>query len=340
MSFKETHNELYKFNNELYSVIYSLPNNIKTSFNNFYNFLLKLDPIKLQIFIDTNIYILKNTRYELCILIKESKHIKPYHSTDPNLLRSMYDKLFIKLLNLNSGNNSTLIFKEFVKGITYFKYQESGYIKDPVYHRLFSCGDGSHSFRNTFNRCSLKKNRKDVSKRIKTCFVERLIYENIYLRYLFVLNNNAYHIKKTQDQGHTNWLKQTNNDFNTCFKGVYIKIKIKYSNLFPIHLMIIWFLNENIIYTEEYIKSLKINGNMEYNRNVSCIKRNKTKTYITKTNFEKTLKFYKKDENNKQFFKLLEKDNFEFRENYAKEYYNLNNNNLPFDFNFELFSLK
>ena len=56
--------------------------------------------IKLKIFIDTNLQHLKSISHELIILIKDSKNknIKLYHDAeiDPNIVRSMYDKLFIK----------------------------------------------------------------------------------------------------------------------------------------------------------------------------------------------------------------------------------------------------
>lgn len=74
---------------------------------------------------------------------------------DPKLLRSMYDKLFIKIININVfENNATSVFKEFIKGITYFSYQEKGYTSNPIYHRLYSCGDGKNVFRNNFNTCN------------------------------------------------------------------------------------------------------------------------------------------------------------------------------------------
>ena len=308
VNYQETHDELYKFSNDLWSTIYNIPNNLKKSFNNLYSFLIKLEPIKLQLFIDTNQSLLKTISHELITMIKEANNNNPYHNADSNTLRSMYDKLFIKI---NVKNNlATFIFKDFIKGITYFQYQEKGYIKDPIYHRLFSCGDGKNSFRNKFNICNStlmnKIELKDVSKKIKTCFLERLIYEKIFLKYI-----KAYYNKNSQDEGHTVWLKQTNNDFNTCFPDINIKIKIKYTDLFPTYLIVLWILNNKIIYIEEYFKFIEINkdGNVSYKNKVLFIKRNPKKTYTTKTNFEnKNPSFSKKDEDNKLLFKLLEKD--------------------------------
>ena len=82
----------------------------------------------------------------------------------------MHDKIFSKKIVLENVNNVTLIFNEFIKGMTYFSYQQKEINKHPIYHRLFSCGDGSHSFRNNFNRCN-DKNKKDAQRRIKTCYI-------------------------------------------------------------------------------------------------------------------------------------------------------------------------
>jgi hypothetical protein len=319
---KETHNELYKFNNDLWAVIYGLPNTINISFKKLYNFLEKLEPIKLKIFIDTNLQHLKSISHELIILIKDSKNknIKLYHDAeiDPNIVRSMYDKLFIKIINIKNlpDNNVTLIFKEFIKGITYFRYQSKGYIKDPVYHRLFSCGDGKNSFRNEFNRCNKslmnKKKLKEVSKRIKTCFLERLVYDKLYLKNQFQPTFSWDYVKKTQDQGHTNWLNQTYNDFNTCFPDISIIIKLKFFNsLYPNYLMIIWRVKKQIIFIEEYIKFIGINSNGElyYKDKVIYIKRNKNTTYFVKTNFDgEKIKYSKQQEDNLNLFTLLNRE--------------------------------
>lgn len=150
---------------------------------------------------------------------------------------------------------------------------------------------------------------------------------------MFKITDQAGYTKKKQDEGHTVWLKQTKNDFNTCFPELYIKIKVKYTNLYPIYLMVMYFLNKKIIYIEEYFKILDIDnyGNINYKKKVTFIKRNKTKTYTTKTNFEnKNVKFSKKDEDNKLLFKLLEKDTTDFKEEFTKEYFFENVNNFDF----------
>jgi hypothetical protein len=290
---------LRKFDDNLSCIINSLPDNLSSSFDKLYNSLVELEPIKLQIFTNANFKRLFDTRHGIGILIKESRHFRPYHNADPKLLTHIYYKLFIEIKH--TFNVST-IFKDFTKGITCFGHCYYGhfYYQDDVYDRLFSCGDGSRSFRKTILRDDM--NKKTLFKKIKTCFVERLIYENIYM----------YFNKITQ--GQTYFLKRTKNDFNVCFPGIDIKIKIKYTQLRPIYLMVITLLNGKIIYTEEYFKFLNKDK-------VLFIKRNKHKTYTTCLK-----KFEKKDEDNKPFFKLMEINN-----EYTKPYSVICNSDFDFD---------
>jgi hypothetical protein len=317
--YSETHDELYNFNNDLSSVIFGFPGQekLKTSFNKLYNFLSKLEPVKLELFIYTNLQLLKHLSNEILFLIKGDPRAA---KMDSKVLRSMYDKLFMKTIQLYKfpDNNFTLIFKEFIKGITYFKYQESGYIKDPVYHRLFSCGDGKHSFRTEFNRCNKtlmnKTKLKDVSMRIKTCFIERLIYQEMYLHNQFQLNIKSHLTKKTQDQGHTHWLEQTNGDFNTCYPELSIKIKIGYFNgLYPKSLQIRYFHKKKLIFVEEYIKTVGINNSVFYLEKVVYTKLTRNFSYSANLYYSKNpqqikWKFFKKYLDNNLLFKLLERD--------------------------------
>jgi hypothetical protein len=322
MSFyKETHNELYKFVNDIDYVFYSLPNTLSISFNKLYTFLSKLDPIRLQIFIETNLYTLQKVSHEILLMIRMSKNKVVYHNGDPNVLRSMYDKLFINMLNIKNHpkTSSTYLFRDFIKGITYFKYQEKGILKHPVYHRLFSCGDGSNAFRNTFNRCNIK-NKSTVYKRIKTCYLERLIYGNIYLKNVFLQTPSWDYTKKIQDKPHIDWLEQTLNDFNTCFPGISVKIKIKYNQNYPIYLMVLWIFKNKIKYIEEYIKYFKVNqqGEIDYKDIVNCIKRNKDTTTVIKRNFSDVISITKKKEDNKKLFSLLEHNKEIHKDPYKK----------------------
>lgn len=315
LPYDETHIELYNFNRDLSSLYfgYDSRESLKKSFQCFYDFLIKLDPVKLEIFINTNFQLLRDLSNEL---INLNKSLDPrIIKLDPNTIRSMYDKLFIKIINIKSlpENNITNVFREFIKGITYFKYQDGEYRKDPVYHRLFSCGDGKHSFRTELKITMNKTKLKDVSDRIKTCYIERLIYQELYLKNKkFKLNTSSEYSSPKQDKGHSFWLNQTNNDFNTCYPDINIKITLKYiqSRLtIPNYLMIRYFHKDKLISVEEYNKVINL-GNDYYGESVKYKKTTKNASYSKKLYFSenpKKIKWdkIKKHEDNKLLFKLL-----------------------------------
>ena len=140
--------------------------------------------------------------------------------------RSIHDKIFVKLLNFEKAPTLkiTKYFDEFLKGITYFS-SESPPNKSPAYHRLSSCGSGTQAFRQAYNQCnaSMKKNKiAKVKKQIETCYIERLIYDDLYKQQTLFFPTSP-----SQDKGHVNWLKQTKKDFETCFPDVEIKVCIE-----------------------------------------------------------------------------------------------------------------
>ena len=114
---KDTHLELYNLNRELNLSMHLEPNELKKYFNKLYAVLKKLEPIKLQIFIDTNLYTLKDIYYNISILLREDKQNIPFHNADPKVLRSIFDKLFIKLLRIQNNLNATILFKEFINNL-------------------------------------------------------------------------------------------------------------------------------------------------------------------------------------------------------------------------------
>jgi hypothetical protein len=137
-----------------------------------------------------------------------------------NLARSLHDKIFIKKLNFEKAPplKITKQFDEFVKGITYFASKNSN-ADIPIYHRLTSCGTGTDAFRKSYNRCNSnmkKTQRSRVKHQIQTCYIERLIYDDLYKKQtlFFPKKGNA---SPSQDEGHSHWLEQTKNDYLTCF---------------------------------------------------------------------------------------------------------------------------
>ena len=133
---------------------------------------------------------------------------------------------------LHFGKNTncydiTRIFELFIQGITYFANQKPS-TKKPIYHRLASCGNGTESFRQMYHQCTdhmSSKTRSRVRRQIETCYIERLIYAEMYkhqtLFFPLLLTNT-----EKQDAGHEYRLKLTHLDFKTCFPTVEISVEL------------------------------------------------------------------------------------------------------------------
>ena len=126
------------------------------------------------------------------------------------IARKVHDKLF-NLFNIKQPRKrfaylATFLATNFCQGITYFS-NNSGIERKPYYHRDNSCGD--------FNRqkTSLTKDQ------LKTCYIERLIYDKIYT-----------HVFYEQDLGHLYELKSIEVLFQNIFKKLELNIIIKFSD--------------------------------------------------------------------------------------------------------------
>ena len=136
--------------------------------------------------------------------------------------RSIHDKIFKQYLNFEKAppQNITRCFDEFVKGITYFASENTSEI--PSYHRLTSCGTGTDAFRKTYNQCTSTMGKTQLAKvkrQIQTCYLERLIYDDLYKKQTST--------SPTQDDGHVHWLEQTKRDYLTCFPKENIKVSLE-----------------------------------------------------------------------------------------------------------------
>jgi hypothetical protein len=180
----------------------------------------------------------------------------------------------------------TRIFGEFIKGITYFKDGEYNLDK-PVYHRLMSCENRSAVFRSMYQQCNTTTSKKKIAKhRIETCYIERLIYDELY-------KNQRLHFpakgdeERSQDEGHNSWLEQTKADFNSCFPNVDLKVKLEYNNVYPIKVTIMRYKNNTLVSIETYEKERYPNS---YSIFVDCkLEQNK----IPKQIKQKLQTFYK-----------------------------------------------
>jgi hypothetical protein len=164
-------------------------------------------------------------------------------SSDP-AMRSVHDRIFNTLrLGTRSAQPLpiTLFFEDFIKGITTFADQGAPGWKKPVYHRLTSCGDGAPDFRTRFNQCHpgmTRKARYAVRKQIERCYVERLIYDAIYIQQTLFFPDKGT-AEPAQDAAHRAWLAQTHADFKTCFPTVDVRVTVDaFDGLMPTQMTI------------------------------------------------------------------------------------------------------
>ena len=148
---------LYRANNSSSKI---LPN-LNTLLSRFEKKLLKCSDIEIDLFIDENTI--------------ELKHMKALLLEKKNPLTSFHDKIFKNILKFNENKdfvNIPNIFRDFVKGITYFKYQESN--ETPIYHRLYSCGEKGSAFYDQLHKCteqmdSIKRSETASPRPKKSC---------------------------------------------------------------------------------------------------------------------------------------------------------------------------
>lgn len=161
-------------------------------------------------------------------------------------LRQLYDQIFNGLLmwgqHGNRGHQITRLFKKFIKGITFFKNEEYGVNSVPIYHRLFSCGVGDDAFRQTSLQCKsgmTSKTWSDVKRQIEKCYIERLIYNDIFIHQMLHLPSIGTE-EMSQNQNHMHRLELTRADFKTCFPKTDLSISIEYDsmNRIPLRLFI------------------------------------------------------------------------------------------------------
>lgn len=186
---------------------------------------------------------------------------QPPLSSDP-ILVSFNDKIFKKLLGTSKHIPTfvTRLFENFIKGITYFHIQSQTERVLPIYHRLQACGPGDDAFRRTFQQCTPDMqpiHRADVKRRIERCYIERLIYDNMYtelsLHFPTVGTDD-----QGQDTNHTYRLQIVKNDFKTCFPNLDIDIDMKYDMNIPYSIVITRKMHDKIESVEEYTKTIVI----------------------------------------------------------------------------------
>ena len=219
--------------------------------NKLYNDLKKIknNEILINGFIDKYIDELRQIKHFLL----ERKDIKS---------RTIHDKIFISILKMNKyiPLGITQVFEDFIKGITYFSDELESKKKIPIYHRAASCGNSSEDFKRKYLKCYKDNNEltlKIKREHIYKCYLERLIYDKIYLNSILHFPSGLNNELK-QNNGHIFQLKERAKDFNECFLGLNIEIEIFYELGLPSCLIIKYIKNGTIEKIEEYYKIVYI----------------------------------------------------------------------------------
>lgn len=235
-----------------------------TKLNIFYEKLNKIknNNILLQGFIDNNYG-----------QIKEVKIFLINRKTDK--ARSLHDKIFTKILKFNSyiPLGISHVFEDFIKGITYFSDELENKKKIPIYHRAASCGNSSEDFRKKYLQCYNTNIPEEIEKKkehIFKCYLERLIYDNMFRNLTFHFPKNLTEQELKQNNGHIFQLTERAKNFNKCFNNIELNIDIKYDNNFPIILDINYLKNNILIKKEIFMKTTYIDeyGNTRYYEDV------------------------------------------------------------------------
>ena len=153
-------------------------------------------------------------------------------------IRSFHDKIFKNLLRYDDlKRRVTLIFEQFIRGITLFDNEMKKPIAEIAYHRDASCGSrdldreqykDTRSCKITHGNPTLKVNKKLVYK----CYLERLIYDEMYKQYTPSLFRSLRRMgtkPHDQDRGHRAMLEDVRKDFESCYPNTTLSVVIKYT---------------------------------------------------------------------------------------------------------------
>lgn len=211
------------------------------------------EQILLQGLIDRNYTDLKKLR-EILLGIKTNEG------------RSISDKILKFESHMPLG--ITIVFENFIKGITYFSYEKENKDKIPIYYRASSCGNKKNNFRDLLKNNLINEEIK--KSHIKKCYLERLIYDDMYRQMTFHFPSKLNNQELKQNKGHEYQLTERAKNYYNYYLEEDIKIEIFYENHFPILLIINYIKNNDIIKIERYLKTTYIDdyGNTQYSQNV------------------------------------------------------------------------
>jgi len=196
----------------------------------------------------------------------------------------LYDKVFNHKLKFSKFIiDIPAIFEEFIKGITYFNNELETPPPRPIYHRLYSCSFREDTMYSYYHNCVITEHtpeeRRKVEERIYKCYIERLIFDNIYLHNTLHLGDSVH----SQDTGHAKRLEETEKDFKSCFPKITIDIRLEYIREFPCVLTIIKKVDGKIRFTECYTKQVNLKETSivnVYDDKVKCILTKSSGVYL------------------------------------------------------------
>ena len=178
--------------------------------------------------------------------------------------RSIHDKIFTSILKIDKyiSLGITKVFEDFIKGITYFSDEVENKKQTPIYHRAASCGNSSEDFKKKYLQCYNDNNELTLELKrdhIYKCYLERLIYDKIYLDSILHFPSGLNDELK-QNEGHIFQIKERSKNFNECFLGLKIEIQLLYELGIPSFLIIKYIKNDVIEKIEEYYKFVYIDS--------------------------------------------------------------------------------
>jgi hypothetical protein len=180
--------------------------------------------------------------------------------------RSLHDKIYNKLQISRYTSHVTSLFEEFIKGITYFEHRQGNLI------------------------CTAELSKHEIQRRrplIERCYIERLIYDEIYKYYTF-------HFPTKNDSPNLFCMKLTKEDFESCFPDTQIVVNIDHEDNVPVRATIVRTNNSKhtTMVFRKYVTLTPIFGVKTYEENVEVEKKDSNgRTYIKTSRFNNPGKF-------------------------------------------------
>lgn len=196
----------------------------------------------------------------LCFLYEKLKKI------DDMRICSFKDRILLTKMSAavkKQTSNVSYIFEEFIKGITYFKYEQEPV--QPIYHRFSSCGPKTNNMSNV--------SLKDQKRNSETCYIERLIYDQLYTHLSFHFSTSGE--PSSQDSQHLDRLEKTKEEYQKLHKGLDLEVYVGFHENLPVNVTITKSKLGRKVVTDSYIKhffNVSLSEPVKYDPIVDCYK--------------------------------------------------------------------